>query len=312
MYHVLWMGIVAALLNQLACADAAAPDAEESDGGLTAFVSSTAPPASNDGGFEGAAAPVPEPASPPNGEPGPQALTVSSLPSRQLVRTAGLELSVEDTEAAAAKIQELASSMGGYTGHVNARRQDDDLYYQITLRVPQTRFGEALAGIKALAVRIESEGGSTDDVTEQYVDLEARLRTLKATEVELQALLAESRRRRNKVEDVMAVYSELTGIRSQIEQLQGQLNLLETQVGFSTINVTLQPDAATRQVVVETWRPSATARSAAQALVDVLQGLADLAIVATIVVVPVLLIIGVPLALGIRTLRRLRPTRARS
>ena len=88
---------------------------------------------------------------------------------------------------------------------------------KMTLRVPVERLEEALSAIRKLAGRVEREQQRVEDVTDRFVDLEARLRTLRATEAELQALLAESRQKARKVEEIMAVYRELTEIRSQIE-----------------------------------------------------------------------------------------------
>ena len=72
-------------------------------------------------------------------------------------------------------------------------------------------------------------------MTDQYSDLDARLRNLRATEKELLALLTEVRERPNaKVEDILDVHRSLTQIRGEIETLQGRKNLLDNQIDFST------------------------------------------------------------------------------
>ena len=163
--------------------------------------------------------------------------------------------------------------------------------------MPSERLDRAREEIRQIALRVEREQMSTEDVTDQYVDLEARLRTLNATEAELRELLAESRERARKVDDVMAIYRELTGVRTQIEQIQGQLNALQNLVGLSTIQVSLAPDAAGKPIVAEGWRPGDTVRNAFSSLVAFLQWLLNLLIVLLIVGVPVALVILIPILL---------------
>jgi hypothetical protein len=83
--------------------------------------------------------------------------------SRSIIRRARLELSVADTDEAAAEISSLAERLGGYVGDLTARRRDDLLFYDMTIRVPTARYGEAMADLKGLAKRVESETRSTED-----------------------------------------------------------------------------------------------------------------------------------------------------
>jgi hypothetical protein len=233
----------------------------------------------------------------------PAAPVPASAP-RQIVRNAQLDLVVENPPAAADRLARMADSLGGYAGDVRAERRNDLLHYWIVLRVPADRLGPALAEIKALAIRIDSEALQAEDVTEQHVELDARLETLVATENELQALLAESRSRRADIEEIMAVYRELMGLRTQIEQTRAQLENLESRVALSTITVQLAPEAGAGPIVSDRWRPGGTVRSAARALVHVLQRLADVLIYAVIAVLPVLLILAAPFVIAFVLIRR--------
>jgi hypothetical protein len=223
---------------------------------------------------------------------------------RRVVRNAQLSIVVDDTRPTAERLVRLADSLGGYASEVRADRRDELMYYHIALRVPAPRLDEAVAAIKAQAIRVESEALQTEDVTEQVVDLEARRVTLVATEEELRALLAESRSRRSDVEEIMAIYRELTGIRTQIEQIQAQLEMLERRVALSTITIELAPEAGSGPLVSDRWRPGGTVRSAVRTLVAVLQGLVDVAIYAAIVILPILVILAVPIVLIVLLLRR--------
>jgi hypothetical protein len=195
---------------------------------------------------------------------------------------------------------------------MDARRVGELLHYSITLRVPAERLDELVAAIKQIAGAIDREQLSTRDVTEEYVDLEARLVTLRATETVLRGLLAESRARKADAEQIMAVYRELTGIRSNIEQIQGKLNMLENLAALSTVHLEIRPTEVAKPLSRSGWQPSATLRSSARALVSVLQGLVDMAIVLAVVVLPVLLLVGMPVWLVGRALARRRRRRSSS
>jgi len=221
--------------------------------------------------------------------------------ARRLVRTVDLELTVRRTTEAAQQLERLAVRLGGYVANVDGQRQEELMRWTLSLRVPPERLDEALAAAKAMAVRVDREQQKVEDVTDQYVDLDARLRTLTATEAELRGLLAESRQRQRKVEDIMAVYTELTEIRSQIERIQGQLLSLQKLIAFSTLNIGLNPVASARPLVTEGWQPGDTARGSARTLIGILHALGDFVIFAAIVLLPV----GLILVLAAWSIRRL-------
>jgi chromosome segregation ATPase len=224
--------------------------------------------------------------------------------ARKVIYNAGMVLIVRDTEAAARQVAELATSLGGYVADMNGYRGSDNiLRYTITLRVPAEQFDAARAALRALAVRVENETLNTNDVTDQYYDLEARLRVLRATENELLDLLRETRERGGKVEDIMAIYRELTSVQGEIESLQGQLNRLEKLVALSTITVELRPYELIVPVTTEEWTPLQTVRESFGTLVQVLRGLVDLLIRLVVIVVPVLLILALPVIVVLLLLR---------
>ncbi len=251
----------------------------------------------------GAAPGSPQGAPPPANAPQAQ--------SRKLIRRLDIALVVQDTEDTANRLQQLADSMGGYVSDLSASRDFQSLRYQMTLRVPAEKLDAARAEIRKLALRVEREQISTEDVTGQFVDLEARVRSLRLTEDELRELLAESRERARKVDEVMSIYAQLTEVRTQIEQIQGQLNQMQGLVSLSTIQLTLESDAAAKPIVEEgAWRPGTTVRNAFRNLVEFLQGFVDLLIVAVINVIPALLVILVPVVLLVKAWKRWRRRRA--
>jgi arginyl-tRNA--protein-N-Asp/Glu arginylyltransferase len=220
---------------------------------------------------------------------------------RMVIFTAQLTLIVDDVEVALPRVQEMATQMKGYiVSSSSYRTATDRLAATITIRVPADHFQEALQRLRGMARKVEGESLSGQDVTDQYVDLKARLRALRATEEELLALLREVRESEGNAEQkaqaILSIYDQLTTVRSQIEQIQGQMQYLEQMSAMATITVELRPyePKVEQPVVDEGFRPSRTLRAAARALVSVLQWLYQALIWFVVVLLPLLLLLGLP------------------
>ena len=157
----------------------------------------------------------------------------AAVEDRMVVRTARLELRSEDPSAAAAELTRLADAMGGYVASSDASGVGDDLArVDATLRIPADRFEEALAAVRGEG-EVLREGVEGKDVTEEYSDIEAQLRSQKALEERMLAILAKT----EKVDDALTVEKELVRVRSTIETLEGRRKLLAHQVSMATIEV---------------------------------------------------------------------------
>jgi hypothetical protein len=208
---------------------------------------------------------------------------------RKVVRNAELVLAAKDTGAAVRRLSRIAPDHRGYLASISSSKDGDLMSYVLSLKVPSDAFETALEEAKASALRVDAESVSTQDVTDQYVDLDARSRALHGTEKELLALLSESRSRGSKVSDIMEVFGELTSIRTQIEQIQGQLRQMEQVTAFSTLTITVRPDALSRPVVTASWRPSETLHADLGALAGIGRGLVDLGIGVLVLGLPTML-----------------------
>jgi hypothetical protein len=225
----------------------------------------------------------------------------STVADRMIIYDGYLSLEVADTAEAAEQIKGIATALGGYVTSTNLRRSGERLRGQITLRVPAEAFDQAMSQIKGLALTVKQDRTKTEDVTEQYTDLNARLKNLEATEVELRELLKTVRENTGSAEDIMAVYRELSNVRGQIEQLKGKMQYLERLTALATITVYLTP----REEIVRTgWNPGNTVEDALRTLVRASQGLADAAIWLVIVVVPILAVLLLPVLALMWLLRR--------
>lgn len=229
------------------------------------------------------------------------------IAERMVIHTVDLRLIVKDTQASLEAVQKLASELGGYVASSRTWHTGEQLSASLTLRVPADQLTTALEKLRALALEVDSESISGEDVTQEYVDLEARLRNEEAYEKELLALLTETRERTSKAEDILAVYERLTEVRGRIEQTKGRMQYLETMSAMATITVELIPSELMQPITVAGWHPTGTARSAIRALINALQFFVDAGIWIVLFGLPVLIIIALPFIVlwyFIRWLRR--------
>ena len=227
---------------------------------------------------------------------------------RLIVRNADLTIVISNTQAQIEILGQIATEFKGYVVSVNTSKVGSDVQGSMTLRVDSAQLDAALQRIRNLAVEVQSENVRGDDVTAEYVDLESQLKNLEAAETQLQELL----KRAEKTEDVMTIFTQLTQIRGQIEQVKGRMKFLSQSAALATINLTLIPDRAAQPVEIVGWRPSGVAKQALESLVESVQGLADFAIWFVIAVLPVLVIIAIPFVLLFMFIRRVIRSRRRN
>ncbi len=218
---------------------------------------------------------------------------------RMVIKTAEISLQVEKVRDAEAAIRDKVAQLGGYVVTSENQGADEYMTTRIVFRVPAQRFDEALAGVQGLAKKVLGRTITGDDVTEEFVDLESRVRNLEASRDRLLNLLQKA----DKVEDALNINNALTDIQGQIEQARGRMQYLKQSATLSTISVTLNPVPPTPVIVEEgSWQPVRVARSALREMIEFLQGLTNVAIVLLIWTPLWLPLVG----LGIWMRRRLR------
>ena len=228
-----------------------------------------------------------------------QAGEMQTAVNRLVIKNAELAIVVSDPKADMARITKLADEMGGYVVSSNLFQS----YYgpnsievpeaTITIRVPSEKLDEALARIKEDAVDIDSENVSGQDVTSEYVDLQSRLTAKQAAEKKLLEILDEAK----ETEDVLAVYTELQMIQTEIESLKGQIKYYEQSAALSSISVRLIAEAGTQPIAIGPWRPEGAAKDAVEDLVYFFQNFVEFLIRFVIFVLPSLILIAIPLFL---------------
>ena len=227
---------------------------------------------------------------------------------RMVVRTGELDLIVPDTQQALGQIERLAEELDGYVVSLNTYQYQEGLEATVVLRVPNEHFDDALARLRDAATTVRHESRAGQDVTAQYVDLESRLRHLRAKEAQLLEFLDQA----EDTEATLAVYEQLSATQAEIEQVVGQMRYLEDQTALATITVSLTPDALAQPLETGGWNLPGTVRDAVERLLDVLEFFVKALIYIVLLILPALIILALPVVGLVFLLRWLiRRSRAR-
>ena len=215
---------------------------------------------------------------------------------------------VSDVAQSAAKIGFIASSAGGFVEKATQTNTGGHTA-TITVRVPAQRLDQVMADVKRLATSVDGETVQVRDVTRDYIDLDARLRNAKAEEAQYLQIL----KRATTIKDTLDVTEKLSDVRARIEQLQGEMNYLSSQIDMSSLEISLRAEAEAEVAGIR-WRPLRQAKIAAS---EMLSGLADWAdsVISFIINLPLigvwLISIVILLLIAVRVLiflwRRLAP-----
>ncbi len=221
-----------------------------------------------------------------------QGSNVQPFQERLIIRTANMSLVVANTEEAMATISQMAEENGGWVVNSSVFQYNENAKTgNITIRVPSSGFNSALEALRNMSVEVSNESTSGQDVTEEFVDVSARLENLEATAERVRAFLDDAKT----VEEALQVNQELSRLESDIEAMKGRLQYLSQSASFSTITVDLTPDIVSQPIEPSNWRPAVVFRNAVDSLVDALQDVAEFGIWFAVYLLPLLLIVGIPL-----------------
>jgi len=216
------------------------------------------------------------------------AATAVTAVDKKIIKTGSLSLKVEQAETAAEAIANIAKVNKGEVASSNFYESTRGVKSgAITIRVPYNNFDAAFSEIKKVATQVVSEASNAQDITAEYIDLEARLKNTQAEESSFVALLNRS----GKIEEILAVTSEVARVRGEIEQLQGQIRYLNSQTDMSTITANLTEDVEIA-TASQDWRPWQVIKISVKRLIASGQNFIDGLIAFLIVVLPALIIYG--------------------
>jgi len=223
---------------------------------------------------------------------GGDSVNFQSVPeARMIVYSVEMSIVVENTQTALDAIEQLTGAVGGYVVSAKTTQYEGGAHGNVVIRVPATALDDVLAQLEAFALEVRSQSKTGSDVTEEYVDLESRVKVLEAAEQELLELY-QTRQADGEVSDILEVYRQLAAFREEIESLTGRMQYLAESAAMAKVTITLTPDALARPVQIGRWHPGGTAREAVEVLASSLQFLADLLIWGAILVLPLALLVG--------------------
>jgi hypothetical protein len=206
---------------------------------------------------------------------------------QKVIKTGYLTLLVKKVGDSVSEITGIATSKGGFVLSSSIYTSPDETQSgTITLKVPVDKFEETVENLKEIAVSVERENLSGQDVTEEYTDLQAQLKNYRAEEEQYLEIL----KRTNTIEETLSVTEKLSLVRGKIERVEGQIKYLESQTDMSTITATLKEETRI-DVPTKEWQPWETVKTAFRTFVRFLQGMVDVFIWIVIFLGPAVLIV---------------------
>ena len=212
---------------------------------------------------------------------------VGEITEKKVIKTGSLTMEVDEVENSSSQITEIAKSNEGFVQSSNVWTDTNgDKSGSVTIKVPAEKFESVFNKLKALAVNVEREDISGQDVTEQYVDLQAQLKNYRAEEEQYLGILDKA----DTVDDILKVTKQLSYVRGNIERVEGRLKYLESVTDFSTIAVYLSQEVKV-EVPTSKWRPLNNLKIAFSYWVKAFQALLDTLVWIVIFLGPVVVVL---------------------
>jgi hypothetical protein len=236
---------------------------------------------------------------------------------QKIIKNAEIDLLVKDTDIAIDRITQIVGDVRGYI--VSSKSWFETINGEnmksatITLGVPVDEFELVLRRLREIAIQVNNETASGQDVSEEYVNLQSNLDSLRATRERIKSFLDKA----TTVEEALKVNDQLLSIDKQIDEITGRMNYLSAKASFSSITITLHPKVEektptptytpTPTSTPTPWNPGTTFNKAGRSLGSAYRGLGTMAIWLFVVVIPVLLpfiLVGWGIIWGITKLAR--------
>jgi hypothetical protein len=224
--------------------------------------------------------------------------TVAEAFDRKVIRNADITVELEDPSAGQRRIGHVAEVHGGFVVTSESKQVERAHTITMTVRVPAARFEAAMEEIRGGDGRILHEKVAGQDVTEEYIDLDARIRMKRNLEDQYMTIMKQAR----SIPETMQIQSQIAGVRTEIEQLEGRKRFLSNQSSLSTIQITLQRPVPVVAATQEGFFDSV--KRAFSDSVDLASTIVVGLIRITGYAIPVALLIGLPLLLLVRIVVR--------
>jgi len=203
--------------------------------------------------------------------PPPQAAPpTAEVKNRLVIKESYLSLLVDNVVSAQKQIIKKAQDLGGYMVNTNLENPQEAATATVIVRIPSIKLDEALDYFRALSVKVISENLQGQDVTDQYVDNEARLATLLKTKAKFEEIMEKA----TAIQDILNVQREIINLQSQIDALKGQQQYYEKSAQMAKITIYLSTDELSLPYAPsEAWRPPVIFKQAVRSLIGNLRKL---------------------------------------
>ncbi len=191
----------------------------------------------------------------------------SGLTDAKIIQTGSLQIEVDKISKSLDDIAGVASKYNGFV--INKNFTESTSGYKTgtaQIKVPVDKFSSAMTDIKGLANFVAQETANSQDVTEEYTDLQSQLKNLQAEEAQYQVIM----RQAVKIEDILSVASKLADVRGRIESIQGRIKYYDARTDYSIINIQLSEEHLVN-VPANKWRPWEDIKASAQKMIIQLQ-----------------------------------------
>ena len=169
---------------------------------------------------------------------------------RRIIYNCTLGIVVEDYESFESKLPRLVKRHNGFIAKSNTdRRNKENQSATWIIRVPASNYSDVLGGVELLGL-VDSRDEHAHDVTEEFVDIEARIKTKKQLESRILKMLEE---RPGKLTDVLSIERELSRVREEVERMEGRIRFLNDQTSYATITINCREDASDKPIVAPTF-----------------------------------------------------------
>lgn len=160
---------------------------------------------------------------------------------RKLIKNGSISFATNDISKTRKEIENACKEFNAYVSSDEQQKLDNTIQYEQVIRIPAGRFDAFLKVIESLGEHVEYRNITTQDVTEEFIDVTARLKTKKELEARYHQLFGKA----SKVEEMLSIEEQIANVRTEIESMEGRLNFLTNRVGYSTLTLTYHQAIAT-------------------------------------------------------------------
>lgn len=226
--------------------------------------------------------------------------------NRKVIRNGDLQLECEQPDEAQQRIMNIVQSNGGFVVESKLNMSDVKIntrdVVEMTVRVPADKFAETIDQIKNASGRILQETVKGEDVTEEFIDIDARLTAKKALEQQIMQIMKQT----NNLAEALNFHRQLADVRAEIEKIEGRKRFLDNQASLSTIKIRLQtPAVFTANTSGFFYRLSESFGEGLETALNFILGM----VTVLVAVFPQVVLIGLPGYFIVRAVlrRRIRP-----